>query len=105
MIFCRHDTIFSSTKISDIYRIYVVDIYHANPSVLCFAVSAAELHYTCVHTINCTEISNTGLFSNYLPNALDLADANKYMCTKDNHPGETNFYLFLSCLTLYSIVF
>ena len=52
------------------------------------AVSAAELHYKCVHTINCTA-RNTSLPG--LINALDNADGNKFVCSNNSRPGESSF--------------
>jgi len=72
------------------YVCYVLFNKYSNTSpVSCCFISASEVYYWCLDAINCTGKN----MSDDLLWALGVADANKYLCSKDIRPSEQQFFL------------
>jgi len=56
-----------------------------------WSVSASEVYYWCINTMNCTGKN----MSKDLLLALGEADANMYLCSKELRPSENKFYIYL----------
>ena len=66
-----------------LFRCSIVHVLSTGVS-LCCCTSASDIYYRCVNAINCTRKS----MSDNLLWALDIADANMYLCSKELRPGE-----------------